>query len=368
MTPPLPPTQALRRRPGGDLRHIETIGQLRPRPEKFNSVTSSLSGFSLAVVEHSSEFFLPSMSSRSRSLRSLLDIPRESDQQRHSPTHRMSGMGMDFTRFRMPKDIESSDDEDCDPAEAVRKTLLKLEGKYIRKSRQPRASSEDETQQKLDESNLYDIAPSTEDLSGASSYLCRSFRSGSPPASIMVERDEETRWGRRHKHVVDGQECDTPTRHGPFTSSSLFEFMDSPRNTNNREEVEGIQDLCVPVPTVESALAELERDHLEALGPRMPAGAPPKPPDSYHRSLASHLPFILQYDSTVLARQFTLIEKDICAEMDWVELVEPTWMERSSDLVDVHDWKSFVMRDGGERGLDTVMARFNLVIYLRNAH
>jgi hypothetical protein len=29
--------------------------------------------------------------------------------------------------------------------------------------------------------------------------------------------------------------------------------------------------------------------------------------------------------------------------------------------VDVRDWKGFVVRDEGDRGLDTVMARFNLV-------
>jgi len=361
MTPPQLPTQPLRRRPGGNLRHIETIGQLRLRPETLNSVTSSMSSFSLALVERSSDLLLPSISSRSRSLRSLLDIPHDdSNRQSHSPTHRMSGMGMDFTCFRMPQDVESSDDENCDPVEAVHKTLLKLEGKYVRKNRRP---PEYDSQLRYDDSDLYELALSTEDLSGASSYLPGSIRSASPPASIMVERDEETRWGRRHKHVVDGQECDTPTRHGPFTSSSLFEFIDSPRNTENHDEPGQIEDLYIPVPTVESALAELERDHLEALGPRMPAIAPPKPPESYHRSLAAHLPFILQYDSAVLARQFTLIEKDICAEIDWIELIEPTWMERTSDLVDVRDWKGFVMRDEGERGLDTVMARFNLVYF-----
>jgi len=361
VTPPQHTTQPLRRRPGGNLRHIETIGQLKPRPDTLNSITSSMSSFSLALVERSSDLLLPSISTKSRSLRSLLDIPHDSNRQGHSPAHRMSGMGLDFSRFRMPQDVESSDDENCDPAEAVHKTLLKLEGKYVRKSRRAQVSSEYDTQERYDDGDLYEIALSTEDLSGASSYLPGSFRSASPPASIMVEKDEETRWGRRHKHVVDGQECDTPTRHGPFTSSSLFEFIDSPRNTERQDEIPEVQDFDIPVPTVESALAELERDHLEALGPRMPAIAPPKPPESYHRSLAAHLPFILQYDSAVLARQFTLIEKDICAEIDWVELIEPSWMERNSDLVDVRDWKGFVMRDEGERGLDTVMARFNLV-------
>jgi hypothetical protein len=88
---------------------------------------------------------------------------------------------------------------------------------------------------------------------------------------------------------------------------------------------------------------------------------PPERPDDYHRSLASHLPFILQYDSILLAQQFTLIEKDILAEVDWFELIEPTWIDRSPELVDVRDWKGFIIRDEGEGGLHTIVAHFNLV-------
>jgi hypothetical protein len=271
----------------------------------------------------------------------------------------MSGLAMDFRQFQIPEDVESSDDENCDPGEAVEKTLLKLEGKYVRKKRRRPRSSEYEYEQ--DRGDFYEIAFRSEDLNGGESFLNVSPRSVSPPDSIMIERDEETRWRRRHKHVVDGQECDTPTRHGPFTSSSLFEFVESPVKTDQSSEQLEVQDFYIPVPTVESALAELERDHLEALRPRIPAGPPPKPPESYHRSLASHLPFILQYNSALLAQQFTLIEKDICAEIDWAELIEPTWMQRNAELVDARDWKGFVIRHEGDRGLDTLMARFNLV-------
>lgn len=356
-TPDLP-VQPLRRRPGGNLRHAETIGQLQPRPETIVSITSSMSSFSLALVDGNSNLAVPSISTESRSLRSLLDLPLE-NRQSQSPTHHMSGLAMDFSRFQMPDDIESSDDENCDPADAVQKTLLKLEGKYVRRNRRMQRSSEYDEEA---EGDFYDIAFSSEDLSGPS--FPESVHSESPPQSIMVERDEETRWKRRHKHVVDGQECDTPTRHGPFTSS-LFEFTDPPVYTDQfseyRDDSEQVQDFYIPVPTLESALAELERDRLQALGPRLPTTSPPKPPETYHRSLASHLPFILQYDSSLLARQFTLIEKDICAEIDWAELIEPTWMERNGALVNVRDWKGFVIRDEGDRGLDTVMARFNLV-------
>ena len=363
------PPRELRRRPGGDLRQAETVDQLQARPTTFASHTSSMSDFSFAQFERPSNLGVPSFSSESRSLGSYLNVP-PLQRTSHSPTHRMSGLAMDFTSWRLPEDVESSDDENVDPALAVEKTLLKLEGKYVKKKRGLR-TSDDSLQ---DEE--YEIALSAEDLAGPSSFPRDSMNSGSPPASIMVERqqDPETRWARRHKHVVDGQECDTPTRHGPFTSSSLFEFIDSPldvesgkipspdiQDDSDQSQSEEVSDLYIQGPTVESAIAELERERLEPLVPRLPAGLPPKPPESFHKSLASHLPFILQYDSMLLARQFTLIEKDICAEIDWVELVEPTWLNKSIEMGDIRDWKGFIVREEGDTGLDTVVARFNLV-------
>jgi hypothetical protein len=365
--PPAPPDSRgpiLRRRPGGDLRNFETVEQLHPRRATPASLTSSMSDYSFAVVERTSNLGVPSISTESRSLRSLLDIPRGT-RKSYSPAHRTSGMALDFSQFRMPHDIESSDDENDEPLDAVEKTLLKLEGKYIRKKPRQRRSSESASQSAIDhDDHLFESALNSDDLRRNQEP---SIQSESPPESIMIEREEE-RWGKRHKYVVDGQECGTPTRHGPFAASSLFDFVGSPNDaanaSNMHDNSEEVQELYVPHLTVESAIAELERNQLESQHPRIPAMAPPKPPEDYHRSLASHLPFILQYDSAVLARQFTLIEKDILAEIDWAELVEPTWMNRSPELVDVRDWKGFIVRDEGDGGLHTVAAHFNLVFLI----
>jgi hypothetical protein len=362
LPPPVPPRgPTLRRRPGGDLRHADTIEQLHPRRHSLGSVTSSMSDFSFAAIDRTSNLVIPSMSTESRSLRSLLGGPY-GNVQGSSPAHRVSGLAMDFSQFRIPEDVESSDDENCDPAVAVQKTLMKLEGTYVRKKRRRSLSSDANSGEHEGDGCLYGLALSTDDL-GNQSGAQLSVRSVSPPPGIMVERDEEARWARRHKHVVDGKECDTPTRHGPFVTSSLFESIDppsSPIHTSQLGSVE-VQDLYIPVPTVESALAELERNQLESQHPRLPNTMPPERPDDYHRSLASHLPFILQYDSILLAQQFTLIEKDILAEVDWFELIEPTWIDRSPELVDVRDWKGFIVRDEGEGGLHTIVAHFNLV-------
>ncbi|KAG0643881.1 hypothetical protein HOY80DRAFT_1085091 [Tuber brumale] len=75
------------------------------------------------------------------------------------------------------------------------------------------------------------------------------------------------------------------------------------------------------------------------------------------RPTSIHLPFILAYDSELLAKQFTLIEKDALMEVDWKELVELKWSQTSSA---VRDWVEFLNSEG-TRGVEVVIARFNLM-------
>ena len=70
-----------------------------------------------------------------------------------------------------------------------------------------------------------------------------------------------------------------------------------------------------------------------------------------------HLPFILAYDSELLAKQFTLIEKDALNEIDWKELVELRWKQTSTS---VRDWVEF-LKSKNVRGVELIIARFNLV-------
>ncbi|KAF3925506.1 hypothetical protein AA313_de0207696 [Arthrobotrys entomopaga] len=73
---------------------------------------------------------------------------------------------------------------------------------------------------------------------------------------------------------------------------------------------------------------------------------------------AIHLPFILAYDSELLAKQFTLIEKDALSEIDWKELVELRWKPTSKPF---RDWVEF-LRNNDVRGVEIVVARFNLMV------
>ncbi|KAF2819490.1 ras GEF [Ophiobolus disseminans] len=73
---------------------------------------------------------------------------------------------------------------------------------------------------------------------------------------------------------------------------------------------------------------------------------------------ATHMPFVLAYDSEILAQQFTVVEKDALDEIDWKELIELRWKQSSPQI---RDWVHY-LRTEEARGVDVVIARFNLVV------
>ncbi|KAL7271993.1 Guanine nucleotide exchange factor lte1 [Rhizina undulata] len=88
--------------------------------------------------------------------------------------------------------------------------------------------------------------------------------------------------------------------------------------------------------------------------PRQPPRTDPEIP---MRPTSLHLPFILAYDSELLAKQFTLIEKDALMDVDWKELVELRWKQTTRT---VRDWVEF-LNAKDIRGVEMVIARFNLM-------
>jgi len=76
------------------------------------------------------------------------------------------------------------------------------------------------------------------------------------------------------------------------------------------------------------------------------------------RKTSVHLPFILAFDSQVLAQQFTLIEKDALNEIDWKDLIEMRWKDVSTES---RSWVEF-LRLSEPRGVEVVIARFNLMV------
>lgn len=85
----------------------------------------------------------------------------------------------------------------------------------------------------------------------------------------------------------------------------------------------------------------------------------PKLPDQPSRKFSVHLPFILAFDSEVLAQQFTLIEKDALNEIDWKELIDMRW--KNAENGDSRSWVDF-LRNTDARGVEVVVARFNIMV------
>ncbi|KAI9786735.1 MAG: Guanine nucleotide exchange factor lte1 [Candelina submexicana] len=76
------------------------------------------------------------------------------------------------------------------------------------------------------------------------------------------------------------------------------------------------------------------------------------------QEICTHLPFILEYDSDLLAQQFTLIEKDALNEIDWRDLVDLRWRHTSPVI---QDWVEFLDTEE-PRGVEVVIARFNIIV------
>ncbi|KAF2996419.1 Guanine nucleotide exchange factor lte1 [Curvularia kusanoi] len=76
------------------------------------------------------------------------------------------------------------------------------------------------------------------------------------------------------------------------------------------------------------------------------------------QSTKAHLPFVMAYDAELLAQQFTVVEKDALDEIDWKELIELRWKQSSPQI---RDWVHY-LRTQEARGVDVVIARFNLVV------
>lgn len=77
------------------------------------------------------------------------------------------------------------------------------------------------------------------------------------------------------------------------------------------------------------------------------------------RKYSAHLPFVLAFESEILAQQFTLIEKDALNEIDWKELIDMRW--KNAENNDARSWVHF-LRDTDARGVEVVIARFNIVV------
>jgi len=86
--------------------------------------------------------------------------------------------------------------------------------------------------------------------------------------------------------------------------------------------------------------------------------SPLGPPSAHLSTGPAHLPFLLVCDSQLLAQQMTLVEKSALSEVEWSDLVEMRWHNKSAD---VRDWVDCLTRNDIQ-SVDLVITRFNLVV------
>lgn len=72
----------------------------------------------------------------------------------------------------------------------------------------------------------------------------------------------------------------------------------------------------------------------------------------------NHTPFILNFSSSKLTEQFTLIERDALAEIDWKELIELQWNQK---LNPIQSWLGYLV-ERNATGVEVVITRFNLMV------
>jgi hypothetical protein len=104
---------------------------------------------------------------------------------------------------------------------------------------------------------------------------------------------------------------------------------------------------------------------LRSPPPNKPLPQPPPAPqlrrmqtDPVTPQLTTHLPFVLAFESLVIAEQLTIIEKDALDEVDWKDLISLNWQQNPAS---VRNWVSY-LKDSASNGIDVVIARFNLVV------
>lgn len=71
-----------------------------------------------------------------------------------------------------------------------------------------------------------------------------------------------------------------------------------------------------------------------------------------------HLPFVMTFDSSVIAEQLTIIEKDALNEINWQDLINMRWHHTSPSTL---NWVDY-LRTQDPSGIELVTARFNIVV------
>ena len=143
-----------------------------------------------------------------------------------------------------------------------------------------------------------------------------------------------------------------PMRHPPTPPSTADRLKEVVSSTT------WDRGLLTPGLTPTASRADQFSQHTPEQPPRLQESVKLPEQRSKQPTSTAHLPFILAYDAELLAQQFTVVEKDALDEIDWKELIELRWKQSSPQI---RDWVHY-LRTQEARGVDVVIARFNLVV------
>lgn len=142
-----------------------------------------------------------------------------------------------------------------------------------------------------------------------------------------------------HDHQLWGDKPLPPTPETtPIMATAAYAF-----NSNSPVDASGSKETLRNVPKL-----DIPNTHAQHVEPQ-------------RNKFSVHLPFVLAFDSEILAQQFTLIEKDALNEIDWKELIDMRWKNAEHSGINTRSWVSF-LRDTDARGVEVVIARFNIMV------
>lgn len=143
----------------------------------------------------------------------------------------------------------------------------------------------------------------------------------------------------------------------PSTASAPLERASSPQHQrlSQRKKVgESAPKLKEAASAPKVLSSEIKKQDIEISQPKLRL---------FHTSPTSprptHLPFVLAFDSAVIAEQLTIIEKDALDEIDWKDFIGLKWRHSPSQI---RNWVAYLQSGESDNGIDLVIARFNLVV------
>lgn len=198
-----------------------------------------------------------------------------------------------------------------------------------------------------------------EPKSAQGSFLLDDNESLSDISTELGNQSEDEGFGVRSFFFDDTVDDDGARSSVPFRGPPTPPSTEGPTASHSRERS----------PVMSPAIVEAKRPLKEAssapklMAPKPPTTEQPRPGElrrvqtTPSAQKSAHLPFVLAFDSDVIAEQMTIIEKDALDEVDWKDLIGLNWQQTPCQ---VRNWVEFLKSESN--GIDIVIARFNLTV------